>query len=167
MNQALSPRFHVHYDEPYDVRAPRMIHSRQRSQPEGASATATPKGFETSETNSQNLDPLTNEPGAHPAGTGVGATAGAFTGAAAGSVIGPLGMIAGGVIGAIAGGLAGKEVAENANPTEGGAPSEHKLGAGVGASAGALAGASIGSIGGPLGVAAGAAFGCTLGWRLG
>lgn len=140
-----------------------MIRSRQLSQPDAASATVTPKGFEMSETNPQNLDPLTNELGAHPAGTGVGATAGAFTGAAAGSVIGPLGTIAGGVIGAIAGGLAGKEVAENAHPTEGGAPSEHKLGAGVGASAGALAGASIGSIGGPLGVAAGAALGALSG----
>ena len=62
-------------------------------------------------------------------------------------------------MGAVAGGLAGKEVAEMANPTEGGAPSEHAVGTGVGVSAGALAGASIGAVGGPLGVAAGAALG--------
>ena len=62
-------------------------------------------------------------------------------------------------MGAVAGGLAGKEVAENVNPTEGGAPSEHKLATGVGVGAGALAGASVGSVAGPIGAAVGAALG--------
>jgi len=62
-------------------------------------------------------------------------------------------------MGPVAGGLAGKEIAENVNPTEGGAPSEHKFATGVGVSAGALAGASVGAVGGPLGVAVGAALG--------
>ena len=37
-----------------------------------------------------NLDPITGEPGAHPVGTGVGATGGALTGAAIGAVGGPV-----------------------------------------------------------------------------
>ena len=80
-----------------------------------------------SENNPANLDPITDEPGAHPVGTGLGATGGALAGAVAGSVIGPAGTLIGAVVGAISGGLAGKEIAEHANPTEGGAPSEHKL----------------------------------------
>lgn len=66
-----------------------------------------------------NRDPLTNEPGAHPVGTGVGAMAGgAAAGAAAGAVAGPIGAAVGGVAGAVAGGLAGKAAAEAVNPTE-------------------------------------------------
>ena len=98
-----------------------------------------------SESNPQNLDPITKTPGAHPVGTGAGAAGGAAAGAALGSLAGPVGTLAGGVIGAVVGGLAGKGVAESANPTEGGAPSEHKLGTGAGASAGVLAGATVGA----------------------
>lgn len=69
------------------------------------------------DTKSANRDPLTNEPGAHPVGTGLGATGGAVAGAAAGSLGGPIGAAIGGVAGAVAGGLAGKAAAESVNPT--------------------------------------------------
>lgn len=62
-------------------------------------------------------DPITDEPGAHPVGTGLGATGGAVAGAAAGAIGGPVGAAIGGVIGAVVGGLAGKAAAEAANPT--------------------------------------------------
>ncbi len=66
-----------------------------------------------------NRDPLTNEPGAHPVGTGVGAAlGGAAAGVAAGALGGPVGAVIGGVAGATAGGLAGKAAAEAVNPTE-------------------------------------------------
>ncbi|MDR6214800.1 PA2169 family four-helix-bundle protein [Paracidovorax wautersii] len=65
----------------------------------------------------ENRDPLTNEPGAHPVGTGVGAAGGAVAGAAAGSLGGPIGAAVGGVAGAVVGGLAGKAAAESVNPT--------------------------------------------------
>jgi uncharacterized protein (TIGR02284 family) len=64
-----------------------------------------------------NRDPLTDEPGAHPVGTGVGAAGGAMAGAAAGTIGGPLGTLVGGVIGAVVGGLAGKAAAEAVNPS--------------------------------------------------
>ncbi|MGV8930489.1 MAG: hypothetical protein ACOH1R_00020 [Luteimonas sp.] len=65
-----------------------------------------------------NRDPLTGTPGAHPVGTGVGATAGGIAGAAAGTVLGgPAGTVVGAAIGAIAGGLGGKAAGEAANPT--------------------------------------------------
>jgi uncharacterized protein (TIGR02284 family) len=64
-----------------------------------------------------NRDPLSDEPGAHPAGTGLGAAGGAIAGAAAGAMAGPIGAAVGGVIGAVAGGLAGKAAAEAVNPT--------------------------------------------------
>ena len=64
-----------------------------------------------------NRDPLTNEPGAHPVGTGVGAAGGAVAGAAAGSFAGPIGAAIGGIAGAVVGGLAGKAAAESVNPT--------------------------------------------------
>jgi uncharacterized protein (TIGR02284 family) len=71
-----------------------------------------------SDFNNANRDPLTNEPGAHPVGTGVGAAmGGAAAGAAAGALGGPVGAVIGGVAGAVAGGLAGKAAAEAANPT--------------------------------------------------
>lgn len=64
-----------------------------------------------------NRDPLTDEPGAHPVGTGIGATGGAIAGAAAGTLGGPVGVAVGGVVGAVVGGLAGKAAAEAVNPT--------------------------------------------------
>jgi uncharacterized protein (TIGR02284 family) len=71
-----------------------------------------------SDFNDANRDPLTNEPGAHPVGTGVGAAVGgASAGAAAGAVGGPVGAVVGGVAGAVVGGLAGKAAAEGVNPT--------------------------------------------------
>ena len=66
----------------------------------------------------QNLDPISQEPGAHPVGTGVGAVVGgAGAGAAAGAFAGPVGAVVGGVVGAVAGGLGGKAAAEAINPT--------------------------------------------------
>ncbi len=65
-----------------------------------------------------NRDPITGAPGAHPVGTGIGATGGAAAGAAIGAVIGgPPGALIGGAIGAVSGGLAGKGAAEKVNPT--------------------------------------------------
>ena len=64
-----------------------------------------------------NRDPITDEPGAHPVGTGIGATGGAVAGAAAGSIGGPIGAAIGGVVGAVVGGLAGKAAGEAVNPT--------------------------------------------------
>lgn len=64
-----------------------------------------------------NPDPLTDEPGAHPVGTGLGAGGGALAGAAAGALAGPAGMAVGTVAGAVLGGLAGKAAAEGINPT--------------------------------------------------
>ncbi len=65
-----------------------------------------------------NEDPITQEHGAHPVGTGVGA---AGVGAAAtvigGAVGGPVGAVVGAVVGGVAGGLAGKGVAEKVDPT--------------------------------------------------
>ena len=68
--------------------------------------------------NNLNRDLLTDEPGSHPIGTGLGAVAGgAAGGVAAGIVGGPIGMAIGGIAGAIAGGLAGSTAAEMVNPT--------------------------------------------------
>ena len=66
-----------------------------------------------------NLDPITGEPGAHPIGVGLGATAGGVvTGAAAGTLAaGPIGTAVGAAIGAVVGGLGGKAVAEHFDPT--------------------------------------------------
>jgi len=64
-----------------------------------------------------NRDPITDEPGAHPIGTGVGAAGGAVAGAAAGSIAGPVGAGIGGVVGAVVGGLAGHAAGEAINPT--------------------------------------------------
>ena len=69
-------------------------------------------------TGTPNRDPITGAPGAHPVGTGVGATGGALAGAAAGSLAGPVGTVAGLVVGAVVGGLGGKAVAEGVNPTQ-------------------------------------------------
>src|SRR4051812_8636343 len=62
-------------------------------------------------------DPITDESGSHPLGTGVGAVGGAIAGAAAGTVGGPAGMVVGGVVGAVVGGLAGRAAAEAIDPT--------------------------------------------------
>jgi len=64
-----------------------------------------------------NRDPITDEPGSHPVGTGIGAAGGAIAAGAAGSVAGPVGAAVGGVIGAVVGGLAGKAAGEAVNPT--------------------------------------------------
>ena len=64
-----------------------------------------------------NRDPVTDETGSHPVGTGVGAVGGAVAGAAAGAAGGPAGMAVGGVVGAIVGGLAGHAAAEAIDPT--------------------------------------------------
>lgn len=66
----------------------------------------------------RNPDPITNEPGAHPVGVGLGAAAGgAATGAIAGAVAGPIGAAVGAVVGGVAGGYAGKAAAEAIDPT--------------------------------------------------
>ncbi|MBU1361262.1 MAG: PA2169 family four-helix-bundle protein [Gammaproteobacteria bacterium] len=64
-----------------------------------------------------NRDPITGAPGAHPVGTGLGATGGALAGAAAGALAGPVGAAVGLVAGAVVGGLGGKAAAEGINPT--------------------------------------------------
>lgn len=65
-----------------------------------------------------NRDPITGTPGAHPVGTGVGATGAGATGAAIGMAVGgPVGAAVGLAAGAIVGGLAGKGAAEAVNPT--------------------------------------------------
>lgn len=67
---------------------------------------------------SENRDPITGAPGAHPVGTGVGAAlGGAAAGAATGTVAGPVGTLVGAAVGAVVGGLAGKRVAESIDPT--------------------------------------------------
>ena len=67
----------------------------------------------------RNADPITDEPGSHPVGTGIGgAVGGAIAGAMIGTVVGPVGTAIGAAIGAIAGGFAGKAVAETVNPTD-------------------------------------------------
>ena len=65
----------------------------------------------------ENRDPITEAPGAHPVGVGVGAAGAGAAGALIGSVAGPVGAAVGAVVGAVAGGLAGKGVAEAVNPT--------------------------------------------------
>jgi hypothetical protein len=72
-----------------------------------------------------NPDPITQTPGAHPFGTGLGAAVGGaagvgaavVTGAIVGSVVGPVGATVGIAVGAVVGGLAGKEIGEEINPT--------------------------------------------------
>lgn len=64
-----------------------------------------------------NRDPITQEPGSHPVGTGAGSVAGGAAGMAVGALGGPVGALIGGVIGAIAGGAGGHAVAERVDPT--------------------------------------------------
>ncbi|HEX3896875.1 MAG TPA: hypothetical protein VHW73_11750 [Rudaea sp.] len=67
---------------------------------------------------SENRDPISGAPGAHPLGAGVGAAVGGVAaGAATGTVAGPVGIAVGAAVGAIVGGLAGKGVGEKINPT--------------------------------------------------
>lgn len=66
----------------------------------------------------RNEDPISGAAGAHPVGTGIGATlGGAATGVAVGAVAGPIGAAVGAAVGAVAGGFAGKGVAESYDPT--------------------------------------------------
>lgn len=66
----------------------------------------------------RNPDPITDEAGAHPIETGVGAAlGGAAVGAAAGAVAGPVGAALGAAVGAVAGGYGGKAVGESIDPT--------------------------------------------------
>jgi hypothetical protein len=70
------------------------------------------------DTNPANRDPITKEPGSHPAGTAAGAAAGGTAGAAVGTAVGgPVGTLVGAAAGAIAGGLAGHAAGEALNPT--------------------------------------------------
>ena len=62
------------------------------------------------DSNPDNLDPITKEPGSHPVGTGIGSAGGAATGAGVGAVVA-------GPIGAVAGGAAGHAAGEAVNPT--------------------------------------------------
>ena len=67
----------------------------------------------------EHLDPITDTPGAHPVGVGIGATLGAIgAGAAMGAIAGPAGALFGAAVGAIAGGLGGKAYAEDIDPTD-------------------------------------------------
>lgn len=64
-------------------------------------------------------DPVTDAPGYHPLGTGIGAVVGgAAVGALTGTAAGPLGTAVGAAVGALAGGLAGKEIARSIDPAE-------------------------------------------------
>lgn len=63
-------------------------------------------------------DPLSNESGAFPVGTGVGAMlGGAAAGAAVGAVAGPVGALVGTIAGGVFGGYTGKMVSEYIDPT--------------------------------------------------
>lgn len=65
-----------------------------------------------------NRDPITEAPGAHPVGVGVGGASAGVAGAAIGGAIGgPLGAVVGAAVGTVAGGLRGKAAAELVNPT--------------------------------------------------
>jgi hypothetical protein len=66
----------------------------------------------------RNADPITEEPGAHPIETGIGAAvAGAAVGVAAGALGGPITTAVGIAVGAVAGGFAGKGLGEWIDPT--------------------------------------------------
>jgi phage tail tape-measure protein len=77
-----------------------------------------PTNFEIAENQSRNVDPLTDEAGAHPVSTGIGAASGGAAGAAIGVAMGGVaGGVVGAVIGAVAGGLGGKSAGESIDPT--------------------------------------------------
>jgi hypothetical protein len=66
----------------------------------------------------RNADPISDEPGAHPIETGIGAAvAGAASGLVAGAVAGPIAAAVGVAVGAVAGGYAGKAIGEEIDPT--------------------------------------------------
>jgi phage tail tape-measure protein len=66
----------------------------------------------------RNADPITDEAGAHPIETGIGAAvAGAATGMAVSAFAGPVASAVGAAVGAIAGGYAGKGIGEMIDPT--------------------------------------------------
>ena len=70
------------------------------------------------DSNPENRDPITKEPGSHPVGTGIGSAGGAATGVAVGAAVGgPVGAVVGGAIGAVVGGAAGHAAGEAVNPT--------------------------------------------------
>ncbi len=71
----------------------------------------------TTENRDMNRDPISNAPGSHPVGVGVGGVGGAAVGAGIGALLGPIGMLIGGAIGTIAGAAAGKGVAEGIDHT--------------------------------------------------
>lgn len=76
------------------------------------------KDVKTNPNNPANRDPITDAPGAHPVGVGVGSAGAGAAGAAIGGVIGgPIGAVVGAAIGAVTGGLGGKAAAESVNPT--------------------------------------------------
>ena len=88
--------------------------------------------------NPLNKDPITGESGAHPVGTGVGATGGAVTGAVVGTLVAsPVGTVVGAAMGAAAGHTADKGTGEVVNPKHRDTVDEHNLGTGVGAGSGA------------------------------
>jgi hypothetical protein len=67
---------------------------------------------------SENRDPITHAPGAHPVGVGIGAAgAGAAGAAIGGAIAGPPGAMVGAAIGVVAGGMGGKAAAESVHPT--------------------------------------------------
>jgi len=66
---------------------------------------------------SPNRDPITESPGSHPLGTGLGGSAGAVGGAVVGAMFGPIGMLVGGALGTLAGAVAGHGTAEMLDPT--------------------------------------------------
>ena len=73
---------------------------------------------ETPKETNPNADPITDERGSHPIGTGVGAAGGGLAGAAIGGAVGgPVGAAIGAVVGGVAGAYSGKGVAEAINPT--------------------------------------------------
>lgn len=73
--------------------------------------------FNQGQIKSDNADPITGEPGAHPVGVGLGAAGGGVAGAAIGAAAGPIGAAVGAMAGAVIGGMAGKDIAESVDPT--------------------------------------------------
>lgn len=71
----------------------------------------------TSQGRDMNRDPISEAPGSHPVGVGVGGVGGAAAGATVGALFGPIGMLVGGAAGTLAGAAAGKGVAERIDPT--------------------------------------------------
>jgi len=70
------------------------------------------------DSNPDNRDPITKEPGSHPVATGIGSAGGAAAGVGVGAVVaGAIGAVIGGAIGAVVGGAGGHAAGEAANPT--------------------------------------------------